>query len=140
MYDAYLADLTDRESAISSLFNGIIYVESFCKNEKSEKDVMYNAEIFIARQLIPQSYIKRKARDQYIECKLNNEIYTNIDINLKLYHEYLTTEYSGIYLTQAADDNSLKMFNDARNGIDKVIILLYHFTYYLYHIDRKSVV
>lgn len=49
MYDAYLADLTDRESAISSLFNGIIYVESFCKNEKSEKDVMYNAEIFIAR-------------------------------------------------------------------------------------------
>lgn len=138
MYDAYLADLTGRESAISSLFNGIIYVESFCKNEKSEKDVMYNAEIFIARQLIPQSYIKRKARDQYIECKLNNEIYTNIDINLKLYHEYLTTEYSGIYLTQAADDNSLKMFNDARNGIDKVIILLYHFTYYLYHISNGS--
>ena len=61
MYDAYLADLTDRkESAISSLFNGIIYVESFCKNEKSEKDVMYNAEIFIARQLIPQSYIKKE--------------------------------------------------------------------------------
>ena len=37
MYDGYLADLTDRESAISSLFNGVIYVESFCKNEKSEK-------------------------------------------------------------------------------------------------------
>ena len=30
------------------------------------------------------------------------------------------------------------MFNDARNGIDKVIILLYHFTYYLYHISNGS--
>lgn len=58
MYDGYLADLTDRESAISSLFNGIVYVESFCKNEKSEKDVMYNAETFIARQIIPRWYIE----------------------------------------------------------------------------------
>lgn len=66
MYDGYLADLTDRESAISSLFNGVIYVESFCKNEKSEKDVMYNAETFISRLLIPREFIERKVVDRFI--------------------------------------------------------------------------
>lgn len=138
MYDAYLADLTDRESAISSLFNGIIYVESFCKNEKSEKDVMYNAETFITRQLIPHSYIKKKVIDRYIECKLNDELYTNIDINLKLYFEYLTTAYAKKYLGKTEDKNSIRLFNDVRVGIDKAIILLYHFTFYLYHISNGS--
>ena len=85
MYDGYLADLTDRESAISSLFNGVIYVESFSKNEKSERDVMYNAETFISRQLLPTSYVKDRVIDKYIECKLNDTEYVNIDINLKMY-------------------------------------------------------
>ena len=154
MYDAYLADMTDRESAISSLFNGIIYVESFCKNEKSEKDVMYNTETFIARQLIPHSYIKETVINRYIECKLksgneaNNEgdMYANIDINLKLYYKYLTTSYSSILLKAKSGDNgnkdgiseSIRKLNDVREVIDKVIILLYHFTFYLYHISNGS--
>lgn len=83
MYDGYLADLTDRESAISSLFNGVIYVESFCKNEKSDKDVMYNTETFIARQLLPREFIANKVMDRFIECKIKNTTYTNIDINRK---------------------------------------------------------
>lgn len=148
MYDAYLADMTDRESAISSLFNGIIYVESFCKNEKSEKDVLYNAETFIVRQLIPYSYIEEKVLDRYIECKLNGEIYTNIDINLKLYYEYLTISYSSALLKDKVEDgegshsknedDSILIFNDVRDAIDKVMVLLYHFTFYLYHISNGS--
>ena len=148
MYDAYLADMTDRESAISSLFNGIIYVDSFCKNEKSEKDVLYNAETFIVRQLVPHSYIEKKVLDRYIECKLTDEIYTNIDINLKLYYEYLTTSYSSVLLkekdkdkedcTTKNNDDPVQTFNEVRDAIDKVIILLYHFTFYLYHISNGS--
>lgn len=145
MYDAYLADMTDRESAISSLFNGIIYVDSFCKNEKSEKDVLYNAETFIVRQLVPHSYIEKKVLDRYIECKLTDEIYTNIDINLKLYYEYLTTSYSSVLLkdkdkdkedcTTKNNDDPVQTFNEVRDAIDKVIILLYH----LHSISTTSV-
>lgn len=141
MYDGYLADMTDRESAISSLFNGVIYVESFCKNEKSDRDVMYNTEMFIARQLLPFDYIESKVIDRLLECKFNGTTYANIDIDLKSYHEYLTTIYtenvlqSKIYRT---DKERHDMLNDVRICIDKTINLLYHFSYYLYHVSNGS--
>lgn len=138
MYDAYLADMTDRESAISSLFNGVIYVESFCKNEKSEKDVMYNTETFIARQLIPHSHIEKKVIDRYIECKLHGKTYDYVDVNLKMYYEYLVMTYSNHYLSETPEETNMRVFNDAREAIDKAIILLYHFTFYLYHISNGS--
>lgn len=140
MYDGYLADMTDRESAISSLFNGVIYVESFCKNEKSEKDVMYNAETFIARQLIPRYFIEEKIINQYIQCKLADTIYQNIDIDLKMYYEYLTLIYTDSYLKfdDEHSDERRKAFDEARVRIDKVIGLLYHFTVYLYHVSNGS--
>lgn len=140
MYDGYLADMTDRESAISSLFNGVIYVESFCKNEKSEKDVMYNAETFVARQLIPKSFIEEKVVAQYLKCKLTDTDYQNIDIDLKMYYEYLVLTYADKYLKQDCIDaeDRRKAFDEARARIDKVIGLLYHFTVYLYHISNGS--
>lgn len=139
MYDGYLADLTDRESAISSLFNGIIYVESFCKNEKSEKDVMYNAETFITRQIIPRKYIEERIMSRYIECKITGADYTNMDINLKLYYEYLTTAYTkNIMRLDIPQEDKNLLLRDARTCIDKAIGLLYHFTVYLYHVSNGS--
>lgn len=139
MYDAYLADLTDRESAISSLFNGVIYVESFCKNEKSDKDVIYNTETFIARQLLPKEFIADKVMDRFIECKLKGTTYTNIDINLKLYFEYLTLVYTdNIFSSNLNKKEQIRLFNAARFCIDKTIGLLYHFTVYLYHLSNGS--
>lgn len=139
MYDGYLADLTDRESAISSLFNGVIYVESFCKNEKSDKDVMYNTEAFITRQLLPRQFIADKVMDSYIECKIRDITYTNIDINLKLYYEYLTLVYADNILgAKLPEQERQRYFEIARAYIDKTIGLLYHFTAYLYHISNGS--
>lgn len=139
MYDGYLADLTDRESAISSLFNGVIYVESFCKNEKSEKDVMYNAETFISRLLIPREFIERKVVDHFIACKFEGREYTNPDINLKMYYEYLTLTYTQNIMRQDMDNKEKhECLQDARDCIDKAIGLMYHFTVYLYHISNGS--
>lgn len=141
MYDGYLADLTDRESAISSLFNGVIYVDSFCKNEKSERDVMYNAETFISRQLIPRKYIEDRVIDYYIECKLLEEIkeYNNIDINLKMYYEYLIHSYTdSIFHGPEINEEQKQLMNDVRICVDKTICLLYHFSVYLYHLSNGS--
>lgn len=140
MYDGFLADLTDRESAVSSLFNGVIYVESFCKNEKSERDVMYNTETFISRQLLPQNYIEEKVIDKFVECKLKNASYFNIDINLKLYYEYLITVYSEIILgTKKYEIEQRKdIFDEARISIDKIVVFLYHFSAYLYQVSNGS--
>lgn len=141
MYDGYLADMTDRESAISSLFNGVIYVDSFCKNEKSEKDVMYNVETFVSSQLLPKAYIIKKVTENYIECKLSDKQYVNIDINLKMYFEYLTMIYTKTYLKDGdiqIKEKRRKAFDDAREGIDKAIGLLYHYIVYLYHVSNGS--
>lgn len=140
MYDGFLADLTDRESAVSSLFNGVIYVESFCKNEKSERDVMYNTETFISRQLLPQSYIEEKVVDKFVECKLKDTSYFNIDINLKLYYEYLVTTYSEVILgtKEYGIEQRKDVFDEARISIDKIIVFLYHFSAYLYHVSNGS--
>lgn len=100
MYDSYLADLTDRESAISSIFNGVIYVESFCKNEKKEKDGMYNVETFVCRQLLPEEYIRQQFMHEYIRCKLHDQVFNNIDINLKMYYKYLQTKYDECIMTE----------------------------------------
>ena len=139
MYDGYLADLTDRESAISSLFNGVIYVESFCKNEKSEKDVMYNAETFISRLLIPREFIEKKVVDRFIACKSEESEYGNPDINLKMYYEYLVLTYTQNIMRQdMPEDERHELLQDARDCIDKALGLMYHFTVYLYHISNGS--
>ena len=139
MYDGYLADLTDRESAISSLFNGVIYVESFCKNEKSEKDVMYNAETFISRLLIPREFIERKVVDRFIACKSEGGEYSNPDINLKMYYEYLILTYTRNIMRQdMPEEERHELLQDARDCIDKAVGLMYHFTVYLYHISNGS--
>ncbi|MBO4754778.1 MAG: hypothetical protein J5543_09300 [Bacteroidales bacterium] len=137
MYDGYLADFTDREAAASSLFDGVIYVESFCKNEKSDRNVTYNAETYIARQLIPRSYIKERIIKELIECKLKGSIYDNIDIDLKMYYEFLIMQYARC-AAKVDSDEQKRFFDDARKCIDRVIILLYHFSVYLFQISNGS--
>lgn len=137
MYDGYLADFTDREAAASSLFDGVIYVESFCKNEKSDRNVTYNAETYIARQLIPRSYIKERIIKELIECQLKGTIYDNIDIDLKMYYEFLIMQYAQC-VAQVDNDEQKRYFDDARKCIDRIIVLLYHFSVYLFQISNGS--
>lgn len=137
LYDGYLADLSDRESAISSIFDGVIYVESFCKNEKLDKDVMYNTESFIARQLIPKKYIKELVYKEFLKTKNGNTLYRIIDINLKTYYEYLITSYQKA-LSEKSGNKKKDLPHDVREMIDAVIMTLYHYSVYLYHISNGS--
>lgn len=157
LYDAYLADLSDREFAISSVFNGIIYVESFCTNENKEKDIMSNAETYICRQLIPKSFILEECVEHYLDGIKENKGFDKIDIDLKLYYKFLIKEYEKM----AAHQKSREVFSSlvqecplsnektiisasqekdrqVRVCIDKAILLLYHFSVYLYHISNGS--
>lgn len=149
LYDAYLADLSDREFAISSVFNGIIYVESFCTSERKEKDIMSNAETYICKQLIPKSFIRLECILQYLDCKKKKNRFEKLDIDLKLYYKYLTNQYcvanssKCINTLSCPESNNSSMsqnnyYNDIRSCIDKTIILLYHFSVYLYHISNGS--
>lgn len=77
--------------------------------------------------------------DKFIECKIKNKIYTNIDVNLKLYFEYLTLVYTDNILSSSLPEyERLKYFDAARACIDKTMGLLYHFAFYLYHVSNGS--
>lgn len=147
LYDAYLADLSDREFAISSIFSGVIYVDSFCVNEHKGKDVMSNVETYICKQLIPYDYIERQFARYYAMELVNGSVFERFDINLKLYYQYLIDVYKdklGESFLQPFDKDGLHYGNEeinnylCRSYIDKAINLLYHFSVYLYHISNGS--
>lgn len=60
LFDASLADLSDREFAISSIFNGVLNVSSFLSPEHEETDVNSMTEVYLATMLLPESYIKNR--------------------------------------------------------------------------------
>lgn len=60
LFDASLADLSDREFAISSIFNGVLNVSSFLSPEHEESDVSSMTEVYLATMLLPESFLKNK--------------------------------------------------------------------------------
>ena len=152
LYDAYLADLSDREFAVSSIFSGVIYVDSFCVNEHKGKDVMSNVETYICKQLIPQNYIKKQLARYYAMELVNGPAFDRFDINLKLYYQYLVDVYDKKYKGKYKNNAFVKPFKIKETGyepneinaylyrcyIDKAVNLLYHFSVYLYHISNGS--
>mgnify|MGYP002525378386 CR=1 FL=1 len=99
LYDAYLADLSDRDFAISSIFTGVLNVDSFLTPEGGQTDVRSMSEWYIANRLIPKEWL-RKVELRNAEGRLKGE--SNRDKeksvlkkempSLRWYYEYLVEE------------------------------------------------
>lgn len=76
MYDASLADTSDRDSFIGSIFHEVFYVESFLKDtvSKEKTDVRSLVEHYVCQYILPQSYHSK-------------------GVNLKTYNEYLKNDF-----------------------------------------------
>ena len=117
LYDAYLADLSDRDFAISSIFTGVINVDSFLTPEGGQTDVRSMSEWYIANRLIPDEWLRKKEKQNANEnLTLKKEM-----PSLKWYYEYLITECQN-------------------NGRDAAYIIgfLHVFAAYLTHISNGS--
>ena len=59
---------------------------------------------------------------------------------MKLYYEYLVTTYSEVILgtKEYGIEQRKDVFDEARISIDKIIVFLYHFSAYLYHVSNGS--
>ena len=62
LYDAYLADLSDRDFAISSIFSGVINVDSFLTPEGGQTDVRSMSEWYITNRMIPRYWLEEMER------------------------------------------------------------------------------
>ncbi|MDR3246331.1 MAG: ATP-binding protein [Prevotellaceae bacterium] len=58
MYDIYLADISDRNNHIGSIFNDVVYVPSFLSEhtEVSSSDMTSLTEKYVCKHIIPNSY------------------------------------------------------------------------------------
>lgn len=77
MYDASLADVSDRNYFIGSIFHDVLYVESFLKDDSDDKraDLTSLTEAYVCTFIMPRSYHHRYGR------------------SLHTYNEYLKKRY-----------------------------------------------
>lgn len=73
MFDAYLADTSDREYAISSIFSGILNVNSFLYPDCEQSDVGSLTEQYVAEILIPEEYLWQQTLNNKIINKTKYE-------------------------------------------------------------------
>lgn len=124
LYDAYLADLSDRDYSISSIFSGVLNVDSFLTPEEDQSDVKSMAEWYIAKQLLPDNYLKNVERRNARE----NEVLKPERPSLKWYYQYLFEHING------EDDNA----EERRRDVIYVIMFLHIYAAYLTHISNGS--
>lgn len=85
LYDAYLAGLSDREFAISSVFGGAIYVESFLTSNRAQMNVTSMTEQYICKMLLPEKYLRDKMTERYYRYGV-----TTLEApSLRWYYKYL---------------------------------------------------
>ena len=137
LYDAYLADLSDRDFAISSIFSGVINVDSFLTPEGGQTDVRSMSEWYITNRLIPQDWLekteRKNAEGQHGQNEKKNDwaVLKQEKPSLRWYYEYLieVINQSGL-----PEDEKKKKYQDA----NYVIGFLHIFAAYLTHISNGS--
>lgn len=124
LYEAFLADLSDREYAISSIFSGVINVNSFLYPEREQSDISSMTEQYLAEILLPKNYLW----EQTLKNARENRVLKREIPSLRWYTQYLTelAQEQGIY------DKTRLM------EIRHVVMFLRCFSVYLSHVSNGS--
>jgi hypothetical protein len=115
MFDIHLADVSERNNYIGSIFNAVIYVPSFLtdhptskRSTREESSIASLPEEFVCRKLFPPKY-KVKT------------------YNLKTYREYLEEK---IFCEESKQEKIEK--------VEKIIAVLQQFIIYLAHVSKGA--
>jgi hypothetical protein len=121
MFDIHLADVSERNNYIGSIFNAVIYVPSFLadhptskKSIREESSIASLPEEFVCRRLFPRKY-KVKT------------------YNLKSYREYLETKIFGRDTLGTEREEAYR-----EEKIQKIIAVLQQFIIYLAHVSKGA--
>lgn len=126
LYEAFLADVSDREYAISSIFNGVINVNSFLRPEREQSDISSMTEQYVAEILLPHDYLWKKTE----ENAEKNHILKREVPSLRWYIEYLTE--------QAKKELQGEKLRQREAEIRHIVMFLRCFTVYLSHVSNGS--
>ena len=125
LYDAYLADLSDREFSISSVFNQVISVKSFLKAGSGDDDIYTMSERFVCKKLMTLA-------DRSSNGKL--------DEKKESLAQYYRIQKQKLFLTEEDIEEETEEKYDSEEELDlkRKIHFLYHFVFYLMHISNGS--
>lgn len=129
LYDASLADLSDREFAISSIFNGVLNVDSFLSPERDQNEVSSMTELYLATMLLPEDFITKKMLKNADE----NHVLKDELPSLRWYNEYLMQE-----LTESKEKLGEDYIRKREAEIRYAVEFLHYFAVYLAHICNGS--
>lgn len=129
LYDASLADLSDREFAISSIFNGVLNVDSFLSPERDQNEVSSMTELYLSNMLLPQDHMLKKMKEYADKHHLLKEELPS----LRWYHEYLIDEMRSC--PESCDDEWME---NREQEIRYAVEFLRFFAIYLAHVCNGS--
>lgn len=121
LYDAYLADLSDREFSISSVFNQVISVKSFLKAGSGDDDIYTMSERFVCKKLM--ALAERSSNGKLDEKK-------------ESLAQYYRIQKQKLFLTE--EETEEKYDSEEELDLKRKIHFLYHFVFYLMHISNGS--
>lgn len=127
LYDAFLADISDREYAISSIFSGVLNVSSFLYPEREQSDISSLTEQYVAETLLPDNYLLKKAQ----ENALKNGVTKKEIPSLRWYIQYLTE----LAKKAGLSDEELRF---RKEEIRHITIFLKNFIVYLSHVSNGA--
>ena len=123
LFEAFQADMCDRDFSISSIFNGVLNIESFLNGKSGIfNNSVIKTEEFVCRQLLPPNFQKEVEESGIYNPKM---IYS-----LKNYYIFRNTE-----IINLSDDKKKK---EQKERIYQEIQFLYHFVNYLAFISNGS--
>jgi hypothetical protein len=120
MYDIHLADVSERDNHIGSIFNAVIHVPSFLTDHpkgeslREESSIVSMPEEFVCRRLIPRDY----------PVSLHN---------LKSYQKYLNEK-----IFEINDIQDTEQQKEIDRKINKIIAVLQQFIIYLAHVSKGA--
>lgn len=121
LYEAFQADMSDRDFTISSIFTNVLNIDSFLTSSRNANNTALMTEQFICKQLFPED------TKETIEKRHTRGLYDrNNPYCLKNYY-YYRIEKEGNNLTPSQKD-----------AIWRDVLFLYHFTHYLTYISNGS--
>lgn len=121
LYEAFQADMSDRDFTISSIFTNVLNIDSFLTSSRNANNTALMTEQFICKQLFPE-YIKEIIGENHMRDLYDR----NNPYCLKNYY-YYRIEKEGESITPSKKD-----------GIWREVLFLYHFTHYLTYISNGS--
>lgn len=115
LYEAFQADMSDRDFSLSSIFSNVLNVDSFLISTRKTNNTALMTEQFICKQLLPENI-----KDVIVQSN-NRNLYDEKNLySLKNYYNYRT-------------ENNLRS-----DVIMRDVMFLYHFTHYLSYISNGS--